>query len=68
MHPAGQLVLNHAERPREDVHVCGGPFPGQIPIPGSSPRATSVARAHRSATSADADPIAPTARGSTALC
>ena len=44
-----------------------GRSPASSPIPGSSPRATSVARAHRSATSADADPSAPIARGSTTL-
>ncbi len=45
-----------------------GRSPASRPIPGTSPPATSVARAHRSATSHDADPIAPTARGSTTLC
>jgi hypothetical protein len=44
-----------------------GRSPASNPIPGRPRHATSVARAHRSATSTDADPISPTARGSTTL-
>ena len=57
-----------ANAPANTSTSAVGRSPANNPIPGRSPPATPVARAHRSTTSGEADPSAPIARGSTTVC
>ena len=57
-----------ANAPANTSTSAVGRSPATRPIPGRSRTANPVACAHRSTTSAEADPSAPIARGSTTVC